>query len=65
MRVSLVNVIRREPNRALAMVTRKLIISNTSYSDAGSDYSCRATNIAITGQDSERFALFVQGEFYT
>ena len=51
-----------EPERALATVTRELMLSQTSAaSDASSDYSCRATNEADNGQDSEVFELFVQG----
>ena len=47
------------PERALATVTRKLTLSQTSTSDASSDYSCRATNDG--GQDFEEFELFIQG----
>ena len=50
-----------EPERALATVTRELTLSQTSTSDSRSDYSCKATNEADGGQDSEVFELFVQG----
>ena len=49
------------PDRALATVTRELILTQTTTSDAGSDYSCRTTNAAMGGQNSESFELFFQG----
>ena len=60
-RVTIRNLSVDEPERALATVTRELTLSRTSASDASSDYSCRATNEADGGQDSEIFELFVQG----
>ncbi len=60
-RVTIRSSIINEPERALA-VTRELILTQTSTSDAGSDYSCRATNVAMGGEDSEGFELFVQGK---
>ncbi len=51
-----------EPERALATVTRELVLTQTSTSDAGSDYSCRATNAAMGGQDSRMFEVYVQGK---
>ena len=42
-------------------VTRELILSQTSLSDASNNYSCRATNAADGGLDSEVFELYVQG----
>ncbi len=61
-RVNITSPIIDEPVRALATVTRELVLTQTSTSDAGSDYSCRATNVAMGGEDSEGFELFVQGK---
>ena len=61
MRVTLSSAFVDEPNRAVATVTRELIHSDTSTSDAGTDYSCIASNAAMDGEDSEKFELFVQG----
>ncbi len=60
-RVTITSPMVNETERALATVTRELVLTQTSTSDAGSDYSCRATNAAMGGQDSEEFELFVQG----
>ncbi len=61
-RVTIRSPITNEPERALATVTRELVLTQTSTSDAGSDYSCRATNAAMGGVDSEGFELYVQGK---
>ena len=61
MRVTIGSALVEEPNRALATVTRELILSDTSTSDAGTEYSCIASNAAMDGEDSEMFELFVQG----
>ncbi len=61
-RVTIGNPIINEPDRAIATVTRELVLTQTSTSDAGSDYSCRATNAAMGGEDSEGFELYVQGK---
>ncbi len=61
-RVTITSPIIDEPVRALATVTRELILTQTNTSDAGRDYSCRATNAAMGGEDSEGFQLFVQGK---
>ena len=51
-----------EPNRALATVTMELILSDTSIIDTSTNYSCRASNAAMDGEDAEVFELFVQGK---
>ena len=68
MRVTIGSALVEQPNRALATVTRELILSDTSTSDADTEYSCIASNAAMDGEDSEMFELFVQGLnflFYT
>ena len=62
-RVTIGNLSVNEPERALATVTRELTLSQTSTSDASSNYTCRATNKNTTKgeQESKRFELFVQG----
>ncbi len=54
-RVTIGNPIINETERALATVTRVLVLTQTSTSDAGSDYSCRATNAAMGGEDLQLF----------
>ncbi len=61
-RVTIESPMINEPERALATVTRELVLTQTNTSDAGIDYSCRATNAAMGGQDSEGFELYVQGK---
>ncbi len=61
-RVTIGNPMINEQYRAIATVTRELVLTQTSTSDAGSDYSCRATNAAMGGENSEGFELFVQGK---
>ncbi len=61
-RVTIRNPIINEPERALATVTRELVLTQTTTSDAGSDYSCRATNAADRGEDSQSFELLVEGK---
>ena len=63
MRITIVNLIKDVPERSLATVTRELTLSNTSTSDASTNYSCRASNAGLAGEDSEMFELFVQGKF--
>ena len=64
-RISLSDPTVAEPDRDLATVERTLTISSTMSSAMSSDsdttYSCRASNIAAEGMDSETFELFVQG----
>ncbi len=62
-RVTIESPMINEPERALATVTRELVLTQTSTSDAGSDYSCRATNAAMGREDSEGFELYVQGKY--
>ncbi len=50
-----------EQDRAIATVTRNLILTQTSTSD-GARYSCRATNSAMNGMDSDEFELLVQSK---
>ncbi len=61
-RVTIRSPIINEPERALATVTRELVLTQTSTSDAGSDYSCRATNAAEGGEYSQSFILLVEGK---
>ncbi len=61
-RVTIRSPIIYKPERALATVTRELILTQTNASDAGSDYSCRATNAADGGEDSRMFEVYVQGK---
>ncbi len=61
-RVTIGNPIINETERALATVTRELVLTQTSASDAGSDYSCRATNVADRGEDMHLFELLVEGK---
>ncbi len=62
-RVTIRSPIINEPERALATITGELVLTETSTSNAGSDYSCRATNAAMGGEDSEGFELYVQGKY--
>ena len=50
-----------EPERELATVTRALSLSNTNTNDSRTDYTCRASNIAMNGIYFRDFELFVQG----
>ena len=63
MRITIGNLIKEVPERSLATVTRELTLSSTSITDASTNYSCRASNAAMPGVDSEMFELFVQGKF--
>ncbi len=45
----------------LATVAVELILTETQSSDAG-NYSCRATNAADRGEDSQSFQLLVEGK---
>ncbi len=60
-RVIIRNEIMNEQNGALAYVSKKLILTNTSISDAGC-YSCNATNSAINGETSAEFELLIQSK---
>ena len=48
--------------RDLDTASRTLTISNTMSSDSDTNYSCRVSNAATGGMDSETFELFVQGK---
>ena len=50
-----------EPERELATVTRALSLSNTNINDSRTNYTCRASNIAMNGIDFRNFELYVQG----
>ena len=50
-----------ETPRDLATVRRTLTISSTISNNTDTTYSCRASNIASGGMDSEMFELFIQG----
>ena len=60
-RISLGEPALMESFRDLATVRRTLTISSTLKNDTDTNYSCRASNIASGGVDSEMFQLFIQG----
>ena len=60
-RISLGDPTVEEPARDLARVRRTLTISTTFSDDSDTSYSCRASNAATGGMDSETFELLVQG----